>query len=154
MVVLGAGGAIAIQQWLKGFVDDRVQAANIKQLIIDQLKSPDLARAAGIVTAKEAEDIAKRVAIPGPPGKNGAPNVVGISLVAGGIVDDQGNKIEHFGPLDFSSSVEGGTYRVRFIGPAPSKEPFVLIGSTRSNDQVSPIVIKRDRDGFQIDPSS
>jgi hypothetical protein len=32
---------------------------------------------------------------------------VGFSLVAGGVVDMNGNKVERFGPLDFTPSVEG-----------------------------------------------
>jgi hypothetical protein len=42
MVVVGAGGAIGVQQWLKGFVDDRVQSANIKPMITELLKGQDL----------------------------------------------------------------------------------------------------------------
>jgi hypothetical protein len=126
-----------------------------------------LVRALGGVTKQDVAEVVRSLAIQGPQGpkgnsgppgptgqkgEQGPPGkAAGFSLVAGGIVNAEGDKVVQFGPFDFAPKrVDRGIYTVRFIGAPPSAPPFILIGSTRNDVGVSAIVTKRARDEFQV----
>jgi hypothetical protein len=116
------------------------------------------------VTKQDVAEVVRSLAIQGPkgdsgplgpPGQRGEQGVpgknAGFTLVTGGIVNAEGEKVGRFGPFDFTPKrAQPGVYTVRFIGAHPSEPPFVLIGSTRDDVQVSAIVTKRARDEFQV----
>ena len=123
-----------------------------------------LVHALGGVTKQDAAEVVRSLAIqgpkgnlgpPGPPGPRGEQGLpgknAGFTLVTGGIVNAEGEKVGHFGPFDFTPKrIQPGVYTVRFIGAHPSELPFILIGSTRVDVEVSAIVAKRARDEFQV----
>jgi hypothetical protein len=123
-----------------------------------------LVHALGGVTKQDVAEVVTSLAIqgprgnsgpPGPPGQRGERGLpgknAGFTLVTGGIVNADGDKVGHFGPFDFiPKRVQQGVYTVTFVGAHPSEPPFILIGSTRNDVEVSAIVTKRARDEFQV----
>jgi hypothetical protein len=76
--------------------------------------------------------------------------LLGISLISGGTVEN-GQKGNHFGPVDFSlinSTAPVGGYEIQFTHPAKAI-PFIIVGPTRSLE--TPLIVKRvHADGFSV----
>ena len=120
----------------------------------------------GGVTKQDVAEVVRSLAIQGPkgdagplgpPGQRGEQGLpgksAGFTLITGGIVNAGGEKVGRFGPFDFiPKRTAPGVYTVKLIGAHPSEPPFILIGSTRDDVEVSAIVTKREADEFEVKP--
>jgi hypothetical protein len=89
-----------------------------------------------------------------------------ISLLAGGIVSDDGDQVSHFGPINFvpvresqavnsdrfgpyqgTSSVQSYHYRIKFTAPLPSAPPLILVGAIQPAGVVTPFVVESKTPG-------
>jgi hypothetical protein len=131
MIVLGFSVAIAMQQWLKGFVDERVREAHLTPLIADQIKALDIK---GLV-----ENAGKS----------------GVSLIAAGTVDKDCKDVKlvkivaryAFLPPEKDGA---GSCKLKFAGARPVN-PFYLAGLTDDKTRLPGLILtKRDQEGFAI----